>query len=87
MIYAISDIHGDYKQALKLLQQHGVVDIDGNWVAGQLPHAQGVWLATKESFGFPSNRKIDCPPNLAIFLLALKSAFSACPQDIQRNSA
>ena len=34
MIYAISDIHGDYKQALKLLQQHGVVDIDGNWVAG-----------------------------------------------------
>lgn len=35
MIYAISDIHGDYKQALKLLQQHGVVDIDGNWVAGE----------------------------------------------------
>lgn len=34
MIYSISDIHGDYKQALKLLKQYDVVDDDGKWMAG-----------------------------------------------------
>jgi len=34
MIAAISDIHGDKKQALKLLQEHEVVDRDGNWAFG-----------------------------------------------------
>jgi hypothetical protein len=34
MIYAISDIHGDKKQAVKLLQKHGVIDNDDKWIAG-----------------------------------------------------
>lgn len=33
MIYAISDTHGDYKQAVKLLQREGVIDADANWIA------------------------------------------------------
>lgn len=34
MIYAISDVHGDKKQAIKLLQEHDVIDNENNWIAG-----------------------------------------------------
>jgi len=33
MIYAISDIHGDKKQAIKLLQKHNVIDGENQWIA------------------------------------------------------
>jgi hypothetical protein len=34
MIYAISDIHGDYKQATKLLRQYNIINEDDQWIAG-----------------------------------------------------
>ena len=33
MIYAFSDAHGDYKQLVKLLQIHGVLDEEKRWIA------------------------------------------------------
>lgn len=34
MIYAISDVHGDKTQAIKLLKMHGVLNDDNQWAAG-----------------------------------------------------
>ena len=33
-IVAVGDLHGDYGNALKVLQMAGVVDIEGNWAGG-----------------------------------------------------
>lgn len=35
MIYAMSDIHGSYDRARELLLEHGIVDSQGNWRAGE----------------------------------------------------
>lgn len=50
MIYSISDIHGDYKQALKLLQRHNVVDMDGNWIANDSTVPVNLQKSTSLSF-------------------------------------
>lgn len=34
MIYSISDVHGDLKRVIKLLQEYDVIDEDHNWSAG-----------------------------------------------------
>lgn len=33
-IVAVGDLHGDYGNALKVLQMAGIADIEGNWVGG-----------------------------------------------------
>lgn len=33
-IVAVGDLHGDYGNALKVLQMAGVTDIEGNWMGG-----------------------------------------------------
>lgn len=33
-VFALGDIHGDYKTAISLLERGGIVDSEGNWVAG-----------------------------------------------------
>lgn len=35
MIYAISDIHGDLKQAKKLLKEYNVIEDNDDWIAGE----------------------------------------------------